>query len=1032
MTDISKTISYAIENQFPQLYRSDGDELIAFVKAYYEFLENTDEYALKLNRTILSDIDIDETVDRFLKNFQKTYLDSFPFVAATDKRFLIKHIIDYYSSKGSKNSLELLMRLLFNEEVDVYYPGNDVLRPSDSQWYRPVYLEVDKSPRTRSFINKEIVGSRSGARAFVEGIVTKRVNGKLIDIVYLSSVRGNFLRRDIISDDGILKDAPTVIGSLTNIDITLGGRNTVVGDIFNVITPNGKDGLVRITETVDATGKVDFSLNDGGYGFTSILATGTSEFVANTTQTYVATAMLQVDNTNLEFIDFEEIVQRNEDITLLSATDFNANVSIGDTVIGIDSGAVEVARGIVISVANTDANGAVITSASANSLIKVQCINDTTFDDQKRIVTVGSAAFYPTEYIDEESVYDLDVSSVVGTFNVGDDVEQVIREDVANTIIAYAFGKVQSANSTNIVVEEAWGPFITGTAIQSVANNSITAAVDSVTVANTGARGLVTSVDGANVFIRSVYGTFDSTNKIRGYRTKLVDTISSVVTSGAVDIHINGDINSNGAIDTITTAYANGIVISQNTSFVGLYGNTSPFYFNEAGDFYIESVRENLASPPRDANNDIIEIQSIILDIKTGNSADFEVGVLENTETVALNTDLVGANNTANTPYVDILLTGEGSGYGFVDSFTINDGGTQYSNGSSITISAGGFAGGDPYIDATATIETDGSGTITTITVDNPGEGYYTTPTITLPATAGTVANVEIVMDYGYGFPKLPNGDVNTLLVDALTSENFIIGSIGSLTRINPGTNYNIDPFVRVRNNYIASYERGNFYVYLANTAGGAFVVGEELTQQVDLSTTAKGRVLSYEDTGSQTATLLVERNSFNISFASGVALTGDVTGASGDVIDVVKDPGSLVLGDNADITGTVIVANGIATSAEVIDSGYGYEPDQDLLLEKDGFDFVITATANVINQGVGSGYWRTTTSHLNSEKKIHDNRYYQEYSYDVISGISLSRYEGILKKILHVAGNEMFGSVTRTAVIDSNINIANSSIEIS
>ena len=1032
MTDISKTISYAIENQFPQLYRSDGDELIAFVKAYYEFLENTDEYALKLNRTILSDIDIDETVNRFLKNFQKTYLDSFPFVAATDKRFLIKHIIDYYSSKGSRNSLELLMRLLFNEEVDVYYPGNDVLKPSDSQWYRPVYLEVDKSPRTRSFINKEIVGSRSGARAFVEGIVTKRVNGKLIDVVYLSGIRGNFLRRDIISDDGILRNAPTVIGSLTRIDIELGGRNNAIGDVFNVITPNGKDGLVRITKTVDATGKVDFNLIDGGYGFTSAFAAGTSDFVANTTQTYVSTAMLEISNPNLEFIDFEEIVQRNEDITLLSATDFNANVSIGDTVIGIDSSDVEVARGVVISIANTNANGAVISSASANSLIKVQCINDTTFNDQKRIVTTGSSPFYPTEYVDEESVYNLSVSSIVGIFNVGDDVEQVIREEVANTIISYAFGKVQSANSTNIVVEEAWGPFITGTVIQAAANNNITAAVDSISTTTQGARGIVTSVTGANTFIRTVYGTFDNGNKIRGTRTKLIDTISNVVNSGAVDIYINGDINSNGAIDTITTAYANGIVVSQNTSFIGLYGNTSPFYFNEVGDFYIESVRENLASPPRDANGDIIEVQSTILDIKTGNSADFEVGVLENTETVTLNTDLVGANNVANTPYIDILLTGEGSGYGFVDSFTINTGGTQYSNGSSITISGGGFANGEPFVNATAIISTDGAGTITSITVDNPGEGYYQEPTITLPSTTGTVANVEIVVDYGYGFPKLPNGDVDTLLIDALTSENFIIGSIGSLTRINPGANYNVDPFVRVYNKYIASYERGNFYVYLANTAGGAFITGEELSQQIDLSTTAKGRVLSYEDTGGQTATLLVERNSFNIAFASGVALTGDTSGASGDVVNVVKDPGSRVLGDNADITGTVIAANGIAVSAEVVDSGYGYEPGQSLSLERDGFDFIITATANVINQGIGSGYWRSTTSHLNSEKKIHDNRYYQEYSYDVISGISLSRYEGILKKILHVAGNEMFGSVTRTAVIDSNINIANSSIEIS
>ena len=41
MTDIIQKISYAIESQFPSIYQEEGGELIAFVKAYYEFLEET-------------------------------------------------------------------------------------------------------------------------------------------------------------------------------------------------------------------------------------------------------------------------------------------------------------------------------------------------------------------------------------------------------------------------------------------------------------------------------------------------------------------------------------------------------------------------------------------------------------------------------------------------------------------------------------------------------------------------------------------------------------------------------------------------------------------------------------------------------------------------------------------------------------------------------------------------------------------------------------------------------------------------------
>jgi hypothetical protein len=283
-------------------------------------------------------------------------------------------------------------------------------------------------------------------------------------------------------------------------------------------------------------------------------------------------------------------------------------------------------------------------------------------------------------------------------------------------------------------------------------------------------------------------------------------------------------------------------------------------------------------------------------------------------------------------------------------------------------------------------------------------------------------------MDYGYGFVKLPNADNGTLIVDALNNENFTIGSIASLTQINPGANYNANPFVSVYNKYIASYGRRNFFINVSNI-NGSFRVGELLTQIIDGTGTAKGKVLAYTREGNN-GIITVERNAFNIAFQSAYPITGVTTRSTADVDNVVNDDSSLELGNNAVVTGTVIAANGIATSVEVIDSGYGYIPDGDVTLEREGFAFIITGKSNVTRQGVGEGYWRTTSSHLNSEKKIEDNSYYQEYSYDVISSLSLNRYENILKKVLHVSGNKMFGSVSKNSKIDSQISIARSSIQ--
>ena len=37
--DITKHIAYQINQQFPSIYREDGEELVDFVKSYYTFLE---------------------------------------------------------------------------------------------------------------------------------------------------------------------------------------------------------------------------------------------------------------------------------------------------------------------------------------------------------------------------------------------------------------------------------------------------------------------------------------------------------------------------------------------------------------------------------------------------------------------------------------------------------------------------------------------------------------------------------------------------------------------------------------------------------------------------------------------------------------------------------------------------------------------------------------------------------------------------------------------------------------------------------
>jgi hypothetical protein len=1015
MTDITKTISHIIESQFPAYYREQGAELVAFIKAYYEFLESSNKYSTKLSRQMFELKDIDESLDSFLSHFKNEFLADFPSIITSNRRFAIKHILDLYSTKGSKYSLELLMKLLYNQEIDVYYPGDDILKPSDSLWYQPIYVEVTKSPRTRTFLDKQITGSISGAKGFVESVITKLVDGKLIDIVYLSSVQGQFRYGEKITDNDLLRGAPTITGSLTSINIVSGGKDNQIGDVLDVVGDQAKGGKVRVTGITNATGRVNFNLVDGGYGYTT----------TNSTSVYVSTALLNVNNANLSYSLYEPVLQRIEKVYLADAININS-ANVGAYLSGRNAANTVVANSVIISVANTNSNGDVITSASANSLVTVQLIGDTTFADQKKLTLSSPTAYSVGELIDEQSTITLSVSSNTG-FSVDDAVSQTIREPVSNTITSRAFGLVQSSTANTIIVKEAWGNFVTTQSLVKTSNPAVNCSITSANTTTLGARGLVTNVTGSNVSVRIVYGAFDDGNKIRGDRTKLIATISSNTNTGAATVYLNSNNSANGIVgapagkDNVTKVYANGFIVGQNTTAIGIYGNTQPFFYSNAANFYVETNRELLISPPRYANGSIIELNTVITGIRTGEDATFDVGVLENTETVALNTDIIGGNNTANTPFLNVLLNGQQSGVGFVQTVTVNTGGTLYSNGGLVTFTGGGRAGGEPWLQANGYITTNGSGVITTITVTDPGEGYYTSPTLTLPATSGTVANVSPVMNYGYGFVKSPQGEFTDTITSLLTSENFTIGSIGSLDRINPGVDYNADPFTRVYNPYIAGFARGNFYLELDNVLG-SFIIGENLEQ----STSAKGKVLEYDF---DTKTLKVLRTSFNVAFTSGIAITGVDSNASANIVSIQADSNSRVLGDNAIVSSNVIVANGIATSVEIIDSGFGYTQDGVVTLESANNQFIIEGTANVSNQGIGEGYWKTTTSHLNSEKKIHDNNYYQEYSYDIISGLSINRYRNKVVKILHVAGNELFGSVEKRSTANLSIAISNSSI---
>ena len=1139
MSHVVDNISTFVEQQFPAFYQEEGPEFVAFVKAYYEWMEQ-DDNTINVGRNLLDYQNVDLTSAAFLDRFKKTYLNGIPHQLSADPKLTIKNIFDFYRSKGSPRSVELLFRILFDDAASVKYPSEDVMRLSNASYVRPRYIEVYAPDLTKlkSLIGKEIVGATSGAKAFVESIATKLLNRRNVHVIFLSNLRGNFLREEVIApaDTGVTDDMPNITGSLSSINITLGGSNNAIGDTFVVQADEGKLGLARVTSIANATGLVSYTLANGGFGFTTntlftdIDVNDNHLVITNRTniaQTYTNSSVIS----SADLIRFETIEQKLETITYLSGLDLSSDVEdyittngTSPLIEGRDSSGTLIANGYVVNLNVTD---------TGESAVLIAPITGSFGDQNELTITLADAThtFEVRERIDEESQVELEYSANTAAFTPGD-VEEGDQSG--------ANGIVESVNATVITVNGSFGTWIANDNVFSVATPSTTANVIGISVATSGANGEISSANSTVLNIADIIGEFTENKKVKGQRTQAIATIDAggVAVTGVSDVFFN-DINGTQAVvDTYANATVTAEVIGSNATNVGFRNTRYPA--NNSTAVFVANTAAHIVG--RDSNT-----YANVVSVGSGSGATFKIGSLENEDAITIYTDFIGDNNSANVAYLDCVIDGGNSGIGFLDSLEITDGGQNYEPGQTIVFDRGGPGGGPPNINAVAEITTvttnaTHTNTVTSITVTNPGDGFYQPSAAnTTNLTVGSGLTFNTNFDFGYGFPKDSDGDYTSILDTVLTRYSGNIGTITSLTEINPGNNYNFDPFLSVYSGGIAKFDKRDIILYLQDKTG-TFVIGENVNQTVSnpgqtltISTitgaysngdayaatiddffigssvqqvinstanaigdifssdtnsisiknprikiyNAAANVFTYDSSNlipfvssasnlvfsaspnteinvasvsaeitatgtvvesavskgqvyAQTDnTVSLRRLSFAVGFNDSGAVTGSLSGATGTIIGIQADEDTRPIGDNADINATAQAANGIVTSVEVIDSGYGYQHDSavTLISTNTAQNIVVSGTANVTTTGLGEGFWADKTSFLNN-KYIHDNNFYQSYSYLVESGLSLDKYRDILLKSAHVAGTRLFGRVIKQSTINNEVTIANSSIE--
>lgn len=319
-------------------------------------------------------------------------------------------------------------------------------------------------------------------------------------------------------------------------------------------------------------------------------------------------------------------------------------------------------------------------------------------------------------------------------------------------------------------------------------------------------------------------------------------------------------------------------------------------------------------------------------------------------------------------------------------------------------------------------------GRIRTIGGFNPGNNYSVDPkTLTIQPFISGFQKKDIVLEVSDISGSFITGELitqnynePTISIKVTDAELLTVGDIafsvnlegdriaeGTISRLVNSTTIELV-------NSTGSFSVGSFIRSQSNQSWVREIIGLESFDAL-VSPSGKLKAISEKE-------IVIERLSFTKEFKEGVNVAGSASGQTAMVVKVNEDPTSKVLGLNSSVIADSITSDGTVTEIQVVDSGFGFSDGQEGTFEsKQGR----RGTFRAINTGIGtgSGEYRSLKGFASDESKLFDGDYYQEYSYDIISSIPLEKYSDMFKKVLHTSGTRFFGSV----LIDSQQKISSS-----
>ena len=283
--------SNLVSSQLPDFIRSDYPKFVTFLEKYYEWLETTNSVSYEID-ALRNANDIDSSDDYYIEQLKKDLAPYFPQDIVTDKRLFLKLVTQFYRSSGTQESVKFLFRALYNENIDIYYPKDDILKASDGKWVLPLALRVDTNDNNIFNIAKTLItGQTSKATALVEKVIQSvdRQLGITYTEIYVSNVQRLFTTGENVTATYVDEDtglnvtvSGRLIGALSEIKINPTNRGLFYsafdtetgydGDPVSIVgglnpVANTPIGAIAYVGAVTKGGITDIIVEKGGFGF---------------------------------------------------------------------------------------------------------------------------------------------------------------------------------------------------------------------------------------------------------------------------------------------------------------------------------------------------------------------------------------------------------------------------------------------------------------------------------------------------------------------------------------------------------------------------------------------------------------------------------------------------------------------------------------------------------------------------------------------------------------------------------------------